>query len=427
MEKQKKCSFASPAPATKHGATSFHTANCAYFYQPTAPDTRHSFPTEKNQKGEKKMPRTFVDFRPAEICHKKETYVFYYVKNPYTGQMVRKRIRCNGVGSGRADRLRYARLVCKNVNELLFNGWNPFLEEIPNGAATITEAVERFTAEKNKTVRQRTAESYRSSASLFLQWLQMRGMADAHATSIDRAAVTSYLDWSAKARHLSNRSYNNYALFMYTLFQWLTDKGYCAANPAAGIPRRRVDRKTRTIIPKCDRKRIAEWTEEHCPRFIYAMLLCYRLFIRPKEICGLKVGYIDLQNRLIRIPSFVAKNHSDRVLGIPDELMQYFNKLSELPENYYVFAKKKTCEPGPKPMAPTRLAEIWKKMRDELNLPASYQFYSLKDTGITEMLEAGVPPKYVKELADHYSLEMTEKYTHRSDAMKILEWNRLEF
>lgn len=66
-------------------------------------------------------------------------------------------------------------------------------------------------------------------------------------------------------------------------------------------------------------------------------------------------------------------------------------------------------------------------MRDSLKMPAAYQFYSLKDTGITEMLEAGVPAKFVKELADHHSLEMTEKYTHRSDAKKILEWNKLEF
>jgi Phage integrase family. len=69
----------------------------------------------------------------------------------------------------------------------------------------------------------------------------------------------------------------------------------------------------------------------------------------------------------------------------------------------------------------------WKEMRDSLKMPAAYQFYSLKDTGITEMLEAGVPAKFVKELADHHSLEMTEKYTHRSDAKKILEWNKLEF
>ena len=157
------------------------------------------------------------------------------------------------------------------------------------------------------------------------------------------------------------------------------------------------------------------------------MQLCYRMFVRPKEISMLKIGYIDMDNKLLKIPSFVAKNHCDRVLGIPEDLMEYFRTLSHYPDNNYIFANQHTFEPGPKHIAPTRIAEKWKEMRDQLKLPASYQFYSLKDTGITEMLEAGVPAKYVKELADHHSLEMTEKYTHRSEAKKILEWNRLEF
>lgn len=73
------------------------------------------------------------------------------------------------------------------------------------------------------------------------------------------------------------------------------------------------------------------------------------------------------------------------------------------------------------------VGRTWAVMRSSLSLPASCQFYSLKDTGITEMLESGVPAKYVKELADHHSLEMTERYIHKSSAKKILEWNRLEF
>ena len=64
-------------------------------------------------------------------------------------------------------------------------------------------------------------------------------------------------------------------------------------------------------------------------------------------------------------------------------------------------------------------------MRRALSLRPEWQFYSLKDTGITEMLEAGVPPKLVKELADHSSLEMTEKYLHKSSAKKILEWDTI--
>lgn len=372
------------------------------------------------------MPKIFVDFRPAEVVHKKETYVSFYVVNPYTGNMVRKRIRCNRAGN-KTERLKYARLVCQAVNERLFLGWNPFFDEIPNSAITISDAINRFIVEKCKNLRSRTVESYKSHANMFLQWLVMRGIDKSYCVSIDSAVVSAYLKHCDETKCLSGRSYNNYIVFLNMLFDWFVKKGYSGCNHASELQRRKVDSKTRVIIPKCDRQLIKNWVDMNCPRYYWAMQLCYRMFVRPKEISMLKIGYIDMDNKLLKIPSFVAKNHCDRVLGIPEDLMEYFRTLSHYPDNNYIFANQHTFEPGPKHMAPTRIAEKWKEMRDALKLPASYQFYSLKDTGITEMLEAGVPAKYVKELADHHSLEMTEKYTHRSEAKKILEWNRLEF
>ena len=50
-----------------------------------------------------------------------------------------------------------------------------------------------------------------------------------------------------------------------------------------------------------------------------------------------------------------------------------------------------------------------------------------KDTGITEMLESGMPSKFVKDLAGHRSLSMTERYLHVSDARRILQANKVRF
>ena len=101
--------------------------------------------------------------------------------------------------------------------------------------------------------------------------------------------------------------------------------------------------------------------------------------------------------------------------------------LQDYPGSWYIFSDEDTFKPGKVLLNSKRIGRIWGYIRDELKLPVAYQFYSLKDTGITEMLEAGVPAKFVKELADHHSLEMTERYTHKSEAKKILEWNKLEF
>ena len=46
-----------------------------------------------------------------------------------------------------------------------------------------------------------------------------------------------------------------------------------------------------------------------------------------------------------------------------------------------------------------------------LKLPTQYKFYSLKDTGITEMLRSGCDTLSVKEQARHSSLLMTDIYT----------------
>ena len=372
------------------------------------------------------MPRIFVDFRPAEVVNKSETYVSYYVVNPFTGKMTRKRIRCNHV-KGKAERLKYARYLCQAVNSRLYDGWNPFYDEMPNGSVTIRDAIGRFLTAKTKTVRKRTAESYRSSADMLLEWLTLHKADNAYCVSVTQKMIKDYLSWSCSRKNLSNRSYNNYCMFLYTLFDFLKSNGFVADNPAANLERKKVDRKIRVVIPSADRQLIKSWVDEKAPRFYWVIQMCYRLFIRPNEIVQLRIVDIDFKNGLLKIPATVAKNHGDRVLALPEDLFNYFLSIRSYPGTYYIFADKHTFAPGEKKIAPTRIAEKWAQMRKALGLPKSYQFYSLKDTGITEMLEAGVPAKYVKELADHHSLEMTERYTHRSNAKKILEYNNLKF
>lgn len=134
---------------------------------------------------------------------------------------------------------------------------------------------------------------------------------------------------------------------------------------------------------------------------------------------------LDYNNKMLKIPSFVAKNHNERVLALPDDIYDFLVKYKDLNGDLYIFSTG--YNPG-KQLIDTRASgRTWSVMRAALQLPMSYQFYSLKDTGITEMLEQGMPAKYVKELADHHSLEMTEKYTHKSSAKKILEYNKLKF
>ena len=372
------------------------------------------------------MPVPFINFRPCSYHKGKDCFVYYYALNPETEKLQRIKIRVNHIHKS-SDRDKYARLLCHTIDEKLWSGWNPFVESMSAKALSISQCVQKFLEAKQKLARPATMRSYKSFSQMFLDYLRNKQQDKIYCFQVTRDHLLRYLEWVDDKVSLSNRSYNNYSSFLFTLFDFFVQRGYIKDNPASDFPKRRVDKKFRVVIPPADRKKILAWFDEHIPIYKYVMLLCYLLLIRPKEIMMLRVGYIDFDEQVLRIPSNVAKNHCERELALPNEIMEYFSTLQGLPSEWYIFSGAHSFIPGPKYTAPTRIAERWKEMREALGLPTTYQFYSLKDTGITEMLEAGVPAKLVKELADHSSLEMTEKYTHKSNAKKILEYNTLKF
>ena len=54
-------------------------------------------------------------------------------------------------------------------------------------------------------------------------------------------------------------------------------------------------------------------------------------------------------------------------------------------------------------------------MRLDLDLPVEMQLYSLRDTGLTDLLHAGVDQLTVQHHADHSSIEIQNIYTDHYD------------
>ena len=77
------------------------------------------------------MSKPFIEFRPAQVVNKKEVYVSYYILNPSSNTLQRKRVRFNHI-KGKRERIKYARLYCLELNAKLYNGWNPYFNDVPN-------------------------------------------------------------------------------------------------------------------------------------------------------------------------------------------------------------------------------------------------------------------------------------------------------
>ena len=370
------------------------------------------------------MKQNLIGFRPAEYHHGKEACVVYYVQDPGSGKMVRKRVKINRVHGAR-ERARYALHLCHEINVRLFEGWNPFIDgsEFYSGI-TVKQGIDEFLKSRRGQVRPDTMRSYRS----YLKWAEQQMSAQGKLLLPVRAFTAADAENMASALshrpHTATRTYNSYLHFLKNLFNFFISKTWLKENPFARIPVKKAEAKRRTTIPIEVRTQIAGYFMEHgLTPYLYVMQLCYKCLVRPKEILMLQIRHIDYAEKLLNIPAEIAKNHKPRTIAIPPEIMGYLDLVAHHRPEEYIFSEHYL--PGHEMKDSRYTARTWAKMRSDLKLPPCYQFYSLKDTGITELLESGVPAKYVKELADHHSLSVTERYMHRTSAKIILSHNNL--
>lgn len=370
--------------------------------------------------------QSFIDFTPAQVAIGKQCFIVYYVKNPITNKLQRKRIKLNYIKPAK-ERLKFARKVAADITIKLYSGWNPFVEDAQkNGYITIQEAIEQFIKEKSKELRPDSLRCYISFTKIFMNFLIEKNLQNIYVQQFRNKEVQMFLN-KIEENTATITTYNKYVKFMRTIFFYFIEKKYIKENPFKDAKiKRNTEPKKRTIIPKDVRNKITKYLfENEMVEFYYFMQFTYKMLIRPKESLMLKIKDIDFYNGFITVPDSVSKNHYERVLAVPQNIMQFLERYRDKDKFLYIFSEN--YKPG-KILKNTRdSGRTWDKIRKSLNLPSEYQFYSLKDTAITEMLNAGVPAKVVQNLADHHDLSMTEKYSHKISAKEILKYDCLEF
>lgn len=96
-----------------------------------------------------------------------------------------------------------------------------------------------------------------------------------------------------------------------------------------------------------------------------------------------------------------------------NELVPVIDQVKE--KDWYLFGEG-NMEPAARPINKGYLRKQWDKMRRDLMLPDEMQLYSLRDTGITDLLHDGVDQLTVQHHADHSSLAIQGIYTDHFDA-----------
>ncbi len=159
-------------------------------------------------------------------------------------------------------------------------------------------------------------------------------------------------------------------------------------------------------------------------------LLAFDTCMSTNEIRSLKLGDVNLQQRVITVPVEGAKNyHRHRTIPIvgPDAmwalecLIRRAYDLGCSEPHHYLFpfkiTRSKECMQA-QAMTESGIKKIWQEVRKASGL-TWFRMYDCRHTAITRLAEAGTPLIMIMKRAGHVSAKMTDHYTHISEQSQV--------
>ncbi len=365
---------------------------------------------------EKKKTLT-VNYYPATLRHTAHGWTIeYYVLNPSTGQMARKAVKMNRIRKrfASASEFRtYCAGVISNLNARLAGGWTPFGEEQNSRMFTpIEDVLQMYLEEKGRELRADTVINYRSFCRKLRQWVG-EVCPGAQISAFNKILAVRFMD-HIHAEGNSCRTYNNRLKQARAFFGWAVEKCFVKENPFSGVKTKREETKQRILIPADVRERITAYFSETNPNYLVLCRLVFNSLVRPKEVWRLRVSDIHLDEGYVWITGEKAKTHFSRAAALTPRLSADIAlMISDARPSMYLFGHG--FRPAAKPIRYQNFREEWDRMRTALGLPKEMQLYSLRDTGINEMLKAGIDPLTVMQHADHHDLAITTRYANHAD------------
>jgi integrase len=369
-------------------------------------------------KPENSVKIVFVDYTPAQLHENQEWEIVYYIFNPFTEKLARKRNRVKKIKSI-TERRKLAKRMVLEINERLKRGWNPFLEA--KNSKELTKLFIAFdlwfkqvtTEYTSGNMRIDTWKSYRSHLKMFKEWLIINKKETIFCYKLDAQLIDDFLDYRRYSIGNSARTRDNYLSTITTICKWMEKKKYLTSNVCDQFKKINKKPKNRILIPDNVLKTIFEYLEENKPTYLTYCMMCYYCFTRRTELSKIKVGDVDLENSTLFITGADSKNKKSAHVTIPKVLLKRLQThIKDAKKTDFLFGRKWiACNEQDNPDSSTN---YWYRLRIKLGFAKEIQWYSLKDTGITSLIIKGVPLKSVRDQARHHSISQTDEYIPRN-------------
>ena len=333
-------------------------------------------------------------------------FIFYYFRSPETGKFRRFRHWIPTTLITSTARRDKAHLMMKTINKKLLQGYNPFVQ-MDKKYKLLTAGLTYVLSLKEHTCRIRSYHTYCSFVNQFTEWLQSKKMTFISVDDFNYYHAQEFMDYTKSKLKNGNRTYNHRITGMKSMFKMLLKREWILVNPFENIERLPEE------DPQIEAFNVDELMlmQQNLPEYNFDLYVCacliFYCFIRPAELVRLKVSNFHLVNRAIVIPGKASKNKKQEVVQIPNALYPILMNLDlNYPGDFFVFARHQ--KRGKKEIAPTRIAEAWRKFADEFGIDKN--IYSLKHTGVGMAIENGINIRDLQLQLRHSNLEMTQIY-----------------
>lgn len=357
-------------------------------------------------------------YTPPVLHTGKDWYIDFYAFDPVKGMMHRKKIKLNFIDSIKRRR-QYANDYINRLSEKLALGWNPWIEqESSNAYMLFKDVIDKYRAFlakmlKDGRYRQETMKSYSSYLRNIEIFNEEKKVPITYIYQFDKDFCVLLLDEVYIVRDNTAFTRDNYLGFLKSFSTFCLNHNYITKNPTDGISGlgRTSKKKIRTTLTDEHLGKLTEYLTKKNPHFLLASYILYYCFIRPAEMTKLKLSNINLEKQTLYVQDTISKNKKDGVITLPAKVIHLMIdlKIFDSPTDYYLFSKG--FQPGKELRSEKMFRDFWSHyVRKDLKFSDKYKFYSLKDSGITNMLRH-YDVLSVRDQARHSSILMTDIYT----------------
>ena len=401
----------------------------------------------------------------------KDWYVYFSFRSPDTGKLVRQNPIKGHANSykNKQERVKYLTVMRDALELLLKKGFNPFTENdfeslyatpkdskpkekevTPKKSSTptpvakpkikvakvatpvekktsIQEAFDTVLNIKKNVMNKTSFSGYRLRITKFLNSLPDSSLPIESITKKDAILFLNTI-----LENTSARNRNNYRTDLNSFFSELENNEFIPHNFITKINVLKTTPERNKTFTDSIQEDIYQFLEEKDSTLLLFIKFISYNFLRPVEVCRLKVKDIDIKERKLYVR---AKNQPVKIKIIPEILISEIPDLKELnPENYFFtpYGYGQQWEAEENNRRDHYSKQFNKTVKSEFNLNKDYGLYSFRHTFITKLYRklretesAHVAKSNLMLITGHSTMTALEKYLRDIDAELPQDYSHL--